>query len=111
MKAQEGNVGLVRLGTPPLQSDVGSRLSWYLLAGMNHIIVSFKPGCCLCDEVKAQLRKLQEQLTFDWKDMNILDDPEAFEKFSQEIPVIFINGRKAFKFHLDEADFIRRLHT
>jgi len=79
------------------------------IARMNHIIVYSKPGCCLCDTVKAKLAALQRQYAFEWREINILDDPEAYEKFSQEIPVVFIDGRKAFKFHLDEAEFIRRL--
>ena len=27
----------------------------------------------------------------------------------EEIPVVFINGRKAFKYRLDEREFLRRL--
>ncbi len=81
------------------------------IAPMNHVIVYSKPGCCLCDAVKAKLAALQGQHAFEWREINILDDPEGFAEFSQEIPVIFINGRKAFKFHLDEAQFIRRLRA
>ena len=76
---------------------------------MNHVIVYSKPGCCLCDTVKAQLAAWQRKYAFAWREINILDDPEAFEKFSQEIPVIFINGRRAFKFRLDQAQFVRWL--
>jgi glutaredoxin len=78
---------------------------------MNHVIVYSKPGCCLCDIVKAKLSALQRRYAFEWRGINILDDAEAFEEFSEEIPVIFINGRKAFKFHFDEAQFIRRLRA
>ena len=76
---------------------------------MNQVVLYSKPGCCLCDTVKASLVALESRYDFEWREVNILDDPEAFEKFSEEIPVIFVNGRKAFKFHLDEAQFIRRL--
>lgn len=68
-----------------------------------------KPGCHLCDELKAQLRKLQQTHGFKWREVNILEDPEAFAKFNEEIPVVFVNGRKAFKYHLDEKAFLRRL--
>jgi glutaredoxin len=76
---------------------------------MMDIVLYSKPGCCLCDEVKAQLAKLKNSLRFDWREVNILEDPQAFEQFKEEIPVVFINGRKAFKFHLDEKDFLRRV--
>ncbi len=73
------------------------------------IVLYSKPGCCLCDEVKAQLTKLKDSYRFDWRLVNILEDPQAFEQFKDEIPVVFINGRKAFKFYLDEKDFLRRI--
>ncbi len=76
---------------------------------MVEVVVYSKPGCCLCDEVKAKLRKLQQAHEFAWREINILEDAEAFAKFKEEIPVIFIQGRKAFKFHLDEKEFLRRL--
>lgn len=76
---------------------------------MDEIVVYSKPDCCLCDEVKAQLQKLRQRHAFEWREVNILEDPAAFEKFKEEIPVVFINGRKAFKYHMDEQEFLRRL--
>ena len=73
------------------------------------VVVYTKPGCCLCDEVKSQLRALQQTHGFRWREVNILEDPEALAKFKEEIPVVFVNGRKAFKYHLDEKAFLRRL--
>jgi len=76
---------------------------------MSEVIVYSKPGCCLCDEVKEQLRKLQQTFPFEWREVSILEDPEIYEKYKEEIPVVFINGRKAFKFRLDERKFIRKI--
>ena len=76
---------------------------------MSEVIVYSKPGCCLCDEVKKQLWKLQQSFPFQWREVNILDNPAAYEEFKDQIPVIFIDGKKAFKYHLDENDFLRRL--
>jgi len=73
------------------------------------VVVYSKPGCCLCDEVKSQLSNLQQTHGFEWREVNILEDPEAFAQFKEEIPVVFVNGRKAFKYHLDERAFLRRL--
>jgi glutaredoxin len=75
------------------------------------IIVYSKPDCCLCDDVKEQLKKLQKLHKFDWREINILDDPADLEKFQYEIPVVFIDGRKAFKYHLDEKRFVRLLES
>jgi len=29
--------------------------------------------------------------------------------YNDEVPVVFINGRKAFKYHMDEQEFLRKL--
>ena len=36
-------------------------------------------------------------------------DDELRRQFTDEVPVIFIDGRKAFKYHMDEREFLRKL--
>ncbi len=76
----------------------------------SEVILYTKPGCCLCDDVKEQLRALLQKHAFDLREINILDDPEAYERFQTEIPVVFVNGKKAFKYRLDEKQFLTRLN-
>ena len=78
---------------------------------MIEVVLYTKPGCCLCDTVKTQLGKLRAMQPFELREVNILEDSEAFAKFHEEIPVVFIGGRKAFKYHLDESVFLRRLQS
>lgn len=73
------------------------------------VILYTKPGCCLCDTVKSQLDKLRELHPFELREINILEDGDACAKYQEEIPVVLIDGRKAFKYHLDEKAFLRRL--
>ncbi len=76
---------------------------------MVDVVLYTKPGCCLCDVVKEQLAHLRAVHPFELREINILNDPEAHEKFKEEIPVVFIGGKKAFKYRLDEKEFVRRL--
>ena len=76
---------------------------------MPKVVLYTKPGCCLCDEVKAQLGRLRANHRFELSEVNILEDEAAFARFREEVPVVFIDGRKAFKYHLDEREFLRRL--
>ena len=78
---------------------------------MIDVVVYFKPGCCLCDELKAKLESLQANYAFNLREVNILEDPGAHERFKEEIPVIFINGKKAFKCYLDENQFLKKLES
>lgn len=75
------------------------------------IIVYSKPNCCLCDKVKEQLKKLQQLHDFSWREINILDHEADFKRFQYEIPVVFVDGRKVFKYHLDEKRFVRLLES
>jgi glutaredoxin len=76
---------------------------------VTEVIVYSKPGCCLCDDVKERLEVLQRSRTFSLRVVNILEDPQAYEKFTEEIPVVFINGKKAFKYYLNEQQFLKKL--
>ena len=76
---------------------------------MHQVVIYGKPDCCLCDEAKLLLRKLEVSHRFAWREVNILDDPETHERYKNEIPVVFIDGKKAFKYRIDEKEFVRRM--
>ncbi|MFP5277741.1 MAG: glutaredoxin family protein [Acidobacteriota bacterium] len=76
---------------------------------MHEVVVYSRPGCHLCDVVKETLAQAQGQADFEWREIDIDTDPELRLKYNDEIPVVFIDGRKAFKYHMDSRDFLRRL--
>jgi glutaredoxin len=78
---------------------------------MIKVVIYSKPGCCLCEEVKSKLKMLRANRAFDLREVNILEDSGAYQGFEEEIPVVFINGKKAFKYHLDEKKFLQMLAT
>jgi hypothetical protein len=43
------------------------------------------------------------------EEVNIDDDPLLRERYGSDIPVIFINGVKAFKHRVDPQEFKRKL--
>lgn len=79
--------------------------------GMPQIVIYSKPGCCLCEQAKKQLTALQERYEFALREVDILRDPTAYDKFKEEIPVICVDGRKAFKYRLDERRLVRMLES
>ena len=68
-----------------------------------------KPDCHLCDEAKALLKQLQSQYPFTLHEINISQHACLAAQYAEQIPVAFINGRKAFKYRIDPQQFIRRL--
>jgi len=68
-----------------------------------------RADCCLCEEMKAVLAQVQENLPFTLEQIDISTDPELESRFGQEIPVLFVNGRKAFQYRLTAGELRRRL--
>lgn len=76
---------------------------------MHDVLVYSRNGCHLCDVVKATLAQLQPSADFQWHDIDIDADPALRRQFNDEVPVVFIDGRKAFKYHMDPRHFLRAL--
>ncbi len=68
-----------------------------------------RPDCCLCEEMKAVLVQVRQGIPFDLEEIDISTDHELETRFGQEIPVLFVNGRKAFKYRLTAGELRRRL--
>ena len=76
---------------------------------MHEVILYSRPGCHLCDVVKESLTRLAKRTDFSWQIVDIDTDEELRRRFNEEVPVVFINGRKAFKYQMDESEFLRKL--
>jgi len=76
---------------------------------MHDVVVYSREGCHLCEVVKETLTRLQERADFRWREVDIDADPELRQRFDVEVPVVFIDGRKAFKYHMEEHQFLRAL--
>jgi glutaredoxin len=73
------------------------------------VIVYSRKGCHLCEIVKESLAKLHKRGGFDWREVDVDSDAELRHLYNDQVPVVFINGRKAFKYHMDEQEFLRKL--
>ena len=68
-----------------------------------------RPGCCLCDEAKLVIAEARRQAAFDYQELNIDTDPELRRLYNDEIPVIAINGVKAFQYKVKLNDLLKKL--
>ncbi len=73
------------------------------------VILYTRKGCHLCEIVKESLVKLQRRGSFTWREIDVDSDAQIRQIYNDEVPVVFINGRKAFKYRMDEQDFLRKL--
>lgn len=68
-----------------------------------------RAGCCLCDAAKEQLQRARGRAEFELEEIDIDQDPQLRALYNDEVPVVAINGRKAFKYHIEEQAFLKRL--
>jgi glutaredoxin len=73
------------------------------------VVVYSRKGCHLCEVVKESLSKLSRRGGFTWQEVDVDSDLELRRQFTDEVPVVFIDGRKAFKYHMNEQEFLRKL--
>ncbi|MBZ5600224.1 MAG: glutaredoxin family protein [Acidobacteriia bacterium] len=79
------------------------------MSDLRQVVVYSRKGCHLCEIVKETLDKLHRRGGFDWREVDVDTDEELRRQFTDEVPVVFIDGRKAFKYRMDEREFLRKL--
>ena len=70
-----------------------------------------RPGCHLCDEMKAvvgrAIASIREPVTLD--EIDISTDPGLEARYGLEIPVLLVNGKKTAKYRITDAEIMRLL--
>jgi glutaredoxin len=79
------------------------------MADPRQVLVYTRKGCHLCEIVKESLVKLERRGLFLWQEVDVDTDEQLRRQFTDEVPVVFIDGRKAFKYRMDEREFLRKL--
>jgi glutaredoxin len=71
-----------------------------------------RPGCHLCDEMKAIVRRVaaSADAPIDIEEVDISTDPGLEARYGLEIPVLLVDGKKAAKYRVSEAD-LRKIVT
>jgi len=82
--------------------------NWRSRGHAPRVVLYTRPGCHLCDEMKAALRGCHVRPSFDLEEVDIETDPELLERFERSIPVLEIAGRVAFKGRLTPETFRRK---
>ena len=54
-----------------------------------------KPGCHLCDDARAVIQEVIKDFPeVQFSELNMLDDQELIDAYSEEIPVVLIDGKQ-----------------
>jgi glutaredoxin len=60
-------------------------------------------GCHLCDVAKGVLEEVRRERPFDLTTVDVDTDAALADLYGGEVPVVLVDGRKAFKYRVDPA--------
>ena len=73
------------------------------------VIVYYREGCHLCEQVVASLFQLQEELGYKIKQIDIDNDPLLRDKYNVDVPVVMFNNEVIFYHFFDETELRKAL--
>ncbi len=68
-----------------------------------------KPGCHLCEEMKAMVAREVRGRAIWVEEIDISADAALLEQYESQIPVLLVDGKKVAKYRISEADLRRRI--
>ncbi len=66
-------------------------------------------GCALCKQAKDIIDRVCTEIPFQFREVDIDLNEDLFRRYNEDIPTIFINGKKVFKFKVDEIEFRKKV--
>ena len=66
-------------------------------------------GCAMCVDVAATVSKVSSEIPFQLRHVDISASDDLLRRYREDIPTVFINGKKAFKYKIDEGEFRKRI--
>ncbi len=82
---------------------------WLAIAGPRDVTLYTRQDCHLCEEAKAQMAPLVREFSAKLREVDIDCDPALRERYTNDVPVVFLGARKVAKHRINLAHFRRQL--
>lgn len=76
---------------------------------MAKVTLYTRQGCCLCEDAKRVLEAARARAVFELEEVDIDRDAGLRARYDHEVPVIVIDGKKAFKYRVNAEEFLKKL--
>jgi glutaredoxin len=86
-------------------SDVG------LPSEQPRVVVLTRPGCHLCEVAVSTIASVCEETGDRWTERDITQDPEATKRYTDQVPVTFVDGAQHDFWRVDPARLRAALAT
>ena len=78
---------------------------------MTRVVLYYADGCHLCERARGTLAEARREHEFELEEVDIGGVPELEARYREWLPVVEIDGERAFVYHLDAAAFARKLRA
>ena len=68
-----------------------------------------RKDCCLCDEMKQIVREIAVKIPVEIEEIDVDASSPLRAEFGDQVPVLFIDSRKAFKYRVTAKKLEQRL--
>ena len=77
---------------------------------MKHQLTLYsRPDCHLCDDMETTIKNFSKKNSVNLKIVDISNNATLETQYGQEIPVLFIDGRKVAKYRVSEQELQKAL--
>ena len=80
-----------------------------MTAPLPDVALYARAGCHLCDDARAALLALRDELGFALEEVDIESDDALHRRYLERIPVVALDGEELFDFFVEERVLRERL--
>ena len=78
-------------------------------AVVSRVVLFYATGCHLCERAKATLAEVRAEHDFELEEVDITGVPELEERYREWLPVVEIDGARAFVYRIPVEALRRKL--
>ena len=73
------------------------------------LVLYSRADCCLCDEMKQVIRQVSATVPLELEEIDIDRSADLKAEYGDQVPVLFIDGRTAFKYKVTAKELRKRI--
>ena len=76
---------------------------------MKQVLLYTRERCSLCEKAKAVILAVRREIPFEFREVDIGWSGDLYEDYKHDIPVIEVDGKRAFKYRVEISELKERL--
>lgn len=73
------------------------------------VLLYGKKECCLCVVARKIILKVKKEIPFEFQEVDIESSDALHKRFKEEVPIVFVDGERAFTYRVHEEKLRRIL--